>query len=224
MHHVGESVKRRYHAPRRADQARATRGRIVRAARDLFLEQGYPATTIAQVAATASVSPDTVYHVFGSKGQLLARVLDETIGGDDEDVQVLDREQPQLMRVEGDQRRQVAMFAQGMAAQLERVRPMDDILRSAAAVDNDARALREDLQLRQRREGMTTIAGWIAANGPLRDNQSPDRAAVVLWTLTSPEVHQLLCDQAGWSRQEYQDWLRDTLTDSLLGRPNEEGG
>lgn len=217
---MDEQVKRRrYRSPKREEQARQTRRRIVRAARDLFLEQGYPATTVADVAARAGVSADTVFHVFGSKGALLTRVLDEVIGGDDEDVRVLDREDPQRMRAETDQRRQVAMLARGMSDQLERVRPMDDILVSAAAVDADARALRDDLQLRQRREGMTTVAGWIAARGPLRVGVDVDRAAAVIWTLTSPEVHRMLRDVWGWSPEQYAEWLTDTLQNALLPPP-----
>ena len=46
------------------------------------------------------------------------------------------------------------MFASGISGQLERVRPMDDILRSAAPVDPGVAELRADLQLRQRRDAM----------------------------------------------------------------------
>ncbi|MBA2414661.1 MAG: helix-turn-helix transcriptional regulator, partial [Geodermatophilaceae bacterium] len=123
-------------------------------ARELFLERGYPATTIAAVARRAGVSADTIYSVFGSKSTLLKEVLDVVIGGDDAQVALLDRAGPQAVRAEPDQRRQLEMFATGITDQLERVRPMDDILRSAAAVDAAAADLRADLQLRQRRESM----------------------------------------------------------------------
>ena len=36
------------------------------------------------------------------------------------------------------------MFAAGIAVQLERIRPLDDVLRSAAAVDPKVAALRDD--------------------------------------------------------------------------------
>jgi hypothetical protein len=138
------------------------------------------------------------------------------VGGDDEDVALLDRPGPQSMRVEPDQRRQLALFADGVTDQLERLRPLDDILRSAAAVDEAAAALRSDLQLRQRRAAMRAIAGWVAAHGPLRDGTTEDEAAAVLWTLTSPEVHLMLRDTWGWSRDRFARWLRDTLVATLL--------
>ncbi len=185
-------------------------------ARELFLERGYPATTIAAVARRAGVSADTVYSVFGSKSTLLKEVLDVVIGGDDAQVALLDRAGPQAVRAEPDQRRQLEMFATGITDQLERVRPMDDILRSAAAVDAAAADLRADLQLRQRRESMRTVVAWIAARGPLRDGLSQEDAAAVVWTLTSSEVHLMLRDTWGWSRGRYAQWLQNTLTATLL--------
>jgi AcrR family transcriptional regulator len=182
----------------------------------LFLEQGYAATTIAAVARRAGVSADTVYGTIGSKGALLKEVLDVVIGGDDAQSALLDRAGPQAMREEPDQRRQLAMFAAGITGQLERIRPMDDILRSAAAVDPVAADLRADLQLRQRRQAMRVIVAWIADRGPLHDGLSQEDAAAVVWTLTSPEVHYMLRDTWDWPAERYEQWLRETLTASLL--------
>ena len=108
--------QRGYHSPLRESQARETRRRVIDSARDLFLEQGYPATTIAAVARRAGVSADTIYSTFGSKGALLKEVLDVVIGGDDAPSPLLDRADPQAMRAEPDQRRQLAMFAAGITA------------------------------------------------------------------------------------------------------------
>lgn len=63
---------------------------------------------------------------------------------------------------------------------------------------------------------MRAVVAWIAAHGPLSEGLSQDEAAAVVWTLTSPEVHLMLRDTWGWSRQRYEEWLRDTLTASLL--------
>ncbi len=211
-------MPRVYHSPLRDGQARETRRRVLASASELFLEQGYPSTTIAAVARRAGVSADTVYSTFGSKGVLLKEVLDVVIGGDDQQVSVLDRSGPQAMREEPDQRKQVAMFASGMTQQLERVRPVDDILRSAAAVDAVAADLRADLQLRQRRESMRTVVAWVAAHGGLRLGLDDEDAAAIVWTLTSPETHFMLRVTWGWSPEKYEEWLRDTLTLSLLSR------
>lgn len=200
----------------RAERARETRRRLVEAAATHFLDTGYAGTSLASIAATASVSVDTVYKRFGSKIGLLQAVLDFTIGGDDIPVALLERAGPQALREETDQRVQVRMLAAGVNEQLARIRPLDDILRSAAAVDQEAAALRHDIQVRQRRQAMRTIVGWIAARGPLRDGLSVNQAAQVVWTLTSPEVHLLMRDTGGWSQEAYRAWLEEAIADGIL--------
>lgn len=182
-----------------------------------FLEAGYASTSLASIAGTAGVSADAVYKMFGSKIGLLKEVLDVVIGGDHVPVPLLDRAGPRALREETDQRVQVKMLAAGVTGQLERIRPLDDILRSAAAVDQEAAELREDIQVRQRRTAMLTIVGWIAAQGPLRDGLSVNRAAQVVWTLTSPEVHRLMRDIGGWSERSYRAWLEQAIADGILG-------
>lgn len=212
-----EDVKRRtYESPLRRERARRSRAAILQAGHARFRSVGYASTTLAAVAADASVSVDTVYKTFGSKRGLLAAVMDVNVGGDDEPVAVLDREGPQRMRAERDQRVQVAMLAQGMAGELERMRPLDDVLRSAAAVDPEVAEARREQNDRQRHVAMTTLVEWIRARGPLRDGLEVDTAADVVWALTSPEMHHMLLDTRGWDRTRYEHWLRATLELSLL--------
>jgi hypothetical protein len=120
------------------------------------------------------------------------------------------------MRRESDQRRHLAMFAAGIGEQMERVGPVDEVLRGAAAVDPEAAALRREIQLEQRRRAMRTVVGWVAANGPLKEGLSEADAASIVWTLTSPEVHRLLRVDSRWSQARYVAWLRETLVASLL--------
>src|SRR5687767_11182338 len=88
-----KSVKgpRQYTSERRSEQARETRRRILDAARELFLEQGYGATTISAIASRAGVAVQTVYAVFGSKRQLLSDLVDVSIVGDDLPIPMLKR-------------------------------------------------------------------------------------------------------------------------------------
>ena len=212
-----EPVNRRsYSSPLRAERARKTRRRVIETAVALFLARGYAGTTLAAVAAEAGVSVDTVFHLFGTKRGLLQAAVDTVIGGDDADLPLLERPGPQAMRAETDPHRQIALFAHGILGQLERIAPVDDMLRSAAAVDPDVAALREDLQLSQRRQAMRTVAGWIASRSPLRDAMPVDVAAAVLWTLTSSEVHHMLRVDWGWPPEQYERWLRTTLEHTLL--------
>ena len=58
--------------------------------------------------------------------------------------------------------------------------------------------------------------GHLAAHGPLRDDLSVNRAAQVVWTLTSPEVHLLMRDSGGWSEPSYRAWLEQAISDGIL--------
>lgn len=211
--------RRPYRSSVREERVRDTRRRLAEAATQQFLAAGYANTPVVAIAEAAGVSVDTVYKTFGSKVMLLKAVLDAAIGGDADPVPVLERSGPKALREETDQRAQVRMLASGVTEQLERIRPLDDILRSAAAVDQEAAALRTNIQVRQRRAAMRTIVGWIAARGPLRDGLSVNRAAQVVWTLTSPEIHLMFRDTNGWSRHSYRSWLDQTIADGILPGP-----
>ncbi len=53
------------------------RDEIMLAARDLFARQGIDATTMADIAAAAGISPPTVFNYFGSKDGILIAMIDE---------------------------------------------------------------------------------------------------------------------------------------------------
>jgi len=78
--------------PLRQAQIAQTEQRIVAAATDLFLADGYPATTLEAVARRAQVGARTVYLRFGTKAALFKRVVDVAIVGDTEPVDVLGRD------------------------------------------------------------------------------------------------------------------------------------
>ncbi|MGH6647834.1 TetR/AcrR family transcriptional regulator [Aquabacterium sp.] len=61
---------------RRVQPEAERRGPIVAAARQLFTQNGYEATSMASIAATAGVTPNTIYWYFKDKDELLVGVLD----------------------------------------------------------------------------------------------------------------------------------------------------
>ncbi len=206
---------RSYDSKLRKEQARQTRARILDAAQNLFAERGYAATTVEAIAAAAGVATDTVYASFRNKPGVLHSLLDLRVGGDETPVGVIEREGPQAVRREPSQKRQIAGFAQGVAEILERSRPVDDIMRGAAAVDPDIAALRARMQ-EGRYANLRQFAGWLAANGRLRGGLTPDDAAAMVWAVASPEMHGLLRVGRRWSAERYREWLATTLTRTLL--------
>jgi hypothetical protein len=93
------------------------------------------------------------------------------------------------------------------------VRPISEVLRTAKAADPEMAAVRDEIEGHRHRY-MHTIASWLAARGPLLVDV--DRAADIIFTLASPDVGRMLCDDRGWSTGDYADWLDRTLAAALL--------
>ena len=206
---------RPYDSSLRKGQARQTRVRIVDAAERLFAERGYASSTMEAIASEAGVAVDTVYAAFGTKRGVLSGLMDVRVGGDDQRVDLLDRSGPQTVRREPNQRSQVEAFANDITSIIERARPVDDIMRGAAAVDSEVAALRARIQ-EHRFQNMLKFVSWVTVNGPLRGRMSEAAAAAIVWSLTSPEMHRLLRVDRGWTIERYTEWLAETLTLTLL--------
>jgi AcrR family transcriptional regulator len=205
--------KRAYSSPVRQEQAALTRQRILDAAGDLFVSLGYARTTIRQIAEVANVSPDTVYAVFGSKARVLTALIDQRLAPSPGVENVLDRPEATSVRDETDQRRQIQQFARDMAAVSTRVRPVYEILRTASAVEPEMAVIRAEMDA-YRLRNMTQVAQWIAAHGPLRVDV--ERAGEIIWALASPDMSRMLCDDRGWTQDQFASWLEHTLVSVLL--------
>src|SRR4051795_3646158 len=83
--------KRVYNSPLRTEQAHRTRAAVLDAAGRCFLEKGYAATTMKDVATAAGVSVQTVFGQ-GSKASLLLACVDRAVVGDDEEEPFAQRE------------------------------------------------------------------------------------------------------------------------------------
>jgi AcrR family transcriptional regulator len=207
--------KRTYNSTRRQAQARQTRQQIADAARKLFIQRGYAGATIEAIAQEAAVAPETVYAVFGNKWKIMRHVLDIAIGGDDAPIHLLDRPEPQAVFRDTDQHRQLRQFARNIASVIERVAPVFEIMQMAAKNEAEIAELVQHA-LDERWHNLQTMLGHVAANGPLREGLDLARAADTVWTLTSAEVYLLLTANRGWSRDQYADWLGESLIRLLL--------
>jgi AcrR family transcriptional regulator len=201
-------------APRQA-RTRRTRAAVVEAARALFVERGYAATTIEAISERSDTPQATVYRLFSSKLGILKAVLDVAIVGDDEAVAMGDRPQVRALLSDGDPRNQLAGFAALVREVMARVGPVHRILADAARSDADAAALLA-LVARQRHEGQHRIARSLARSGALRPGLKEREAADIVHALASPEVYDLLVSGRGWSGARYEKWLRAILADQLL--------
>jgi AcrR family transcriptional regulator len=199
----------------RQARTRRTRAAVVEAARTLFLERGYAATTIEAVSELSDTPQATVYRLFSSKLGILKAVLDVSVVGDDEAVAMVDRPQVRVLLSDPDPKNQLAGFAGLLREVMARAAPVQRILADAARSDEEAAALLAELA-RQRHEGQRRIARSLARSDALRPGLRERDAADIVHALASPEVYGLLVFDRGWSGERYEKWLRAILVDQLL--------
>ncbi len=209
-----EAVKRRYDNSRRQAQARATRLKVIEAAKRLFIEHGYPATTIDAIAEAAEVPLPSVYRLFGSKRALLSAVLDTSFGGDDQPVAFGDRPAVRAARDEPDPARMVTAFARIARELMDRSSAIQHVLATAAQVDPEMAELLAEIR-RQRHTGQSRIVAALDAKGALDPRVDKTEAADIAYALLSPEVHRILTVERGWPADRYERWITRSLSTLL---------
>lgn len=203
---------------RREQAAHQTRARIADAARRLFLDRGYVATTVDAIASEAGVAPATVYQAFGTKHAVLARALDATIAGDAEPIPLLDREWVAAARRHRDARRRLAAVVRGAARVAAQTAPLKEVMRDAAATEPVVRDLIRDDHIRRRATQRALVQSAIGHEG-LRQGMNLDRAADAFFLLVNSSTYQLTTDALGWSEGDWQQWLVDVLTREVFADP-----
>ncbi len=155
-----------------------TREAMLAAAKDLFLRKEWVATTIADIAAAARVSKETVYAVFGTKKALLQELIARAVHGAEPETPLVQQDKTLGIAQDTDQARQIALFAAAIAGVLARVAPLVDVVRAAAETDQALAALYQELQ-RGRLDNLEWFAKALRRNGALRDDMEPGAAGRV---------------------------------------------
>ena len=206
--------KRPYRSERRHEQALETRRRVLEAAHEAFVEQGYVGATIAAIAANAGVSAETVYATFGNKRTLLSEVVQRAARGDDS-TPILEQPGARAVAAEPDAREKLRLFSPDIRRRVARVAPLIGVLSAAAAEDSELDRLRQEMHAR-RRANLRLLAGLLEETGAL--GTDVDTAAETIWALASPELYALLSGPGGWTPERYETWLAESLA-MLLLRP-----
>ncbi len=208
-----EKPVRRYDSSRRQEQARANRAAILESAHRRFLEQGYAATTVGEVAGDAGVSVETIYKAFANKAGLLKAVFDVSVAGDDDPVPMAERDVIGQIIAEPDAATKLRLYADHMVESMPRAAPVQLLARDAAAVDADAAAVWAQTRA-ELLKGMTLFAQDLERTGALA--VPVDDARDVLWTYVSPELYELLVLARGWTVERYGTFLADGLVHALV--------
>ena len=212
--------RRHYDNSRRREHADRTRLRILDAARALLLERGYAATTMADIAAAADVAVQTVYNaVGGGKADVTKRVWDLTIAGVLDPVPLEARPAIQALFDEPLPARKLTRYAILCRELYERLGPLARVLRAgAAAGDADLQTFVDTVE-RERLRGTASIATHLAAVGALRRELTVERAGHRLFAINAAETGDALVLRCGWSLDEYQAWMTETMIAALLQPP-----
>ena len=190
----------------RQRQAEETRLQIAQAARSLFAERGYAATTIAAIAEEADIPAPTIYSAFGSKAKILEKITRIWMT----DAQTVSIAEASL--AEPDPAQQLRMFAELNRRQLEVGSDVVAIYQEAARSDPQMAAVLNGVLAS--REG--EIRKLIRAIKPhLKAGLSIDAALDACLALSVPEIYRTLMER-DWTPRRYQTWLGDLLVDQLL--------
>lgn len=191
--------------------AAATRGEILRTARRLFAEHGYAGTSIQQIATEAGVAIQTIYSSVGSKAALvlaLNDLIDEEAGVVELSAEVAQQSNPARL---------IAKAVQLTRRLNERCGDIVRALMSAAPAEPDVAAAYAD-GMRRHQAGAAGLGQRLAALGALAADTSAEQAAAAFALMTSPTSWAQLSDEAGWSFDDAEQWLTDSLTKLLLAK------
>ena len=209
--------KRPYQSRLRAQRAEQTRARILDAARDLFLANGYVRPTTAAIATHAGVSEAMLFAAFGTKAGVVEALIGRAVSGDQAPTALRDRPSWAGLAAEHDARAAVSRFAEMSAAIQQRTWRLIELTRAASDADEAMARLLAQGAANRRADCRDFVEHAIAA--ALRPDLTPAEAADVLWLYSSADVYRLLVGTAAWTHERYAAWLADTLARALLEDP-----
>ncbi|MEU8163612.1 TetR/AcrR family transcriptional regulator [Micromonospora parva] len=206
-----EKVKR---PDKRAERSQRTREKVIEAARELFVAQGYGATSLQEVADRAGVAVQTVYFVFRNKRTLFKDVVDTSIAGDTAPVATMDREWFRAACADPTAAGQLRGHVHGASEILGRVAPIMPLIAAAAATDPEIAAQWPD-DADPRYTVQYAAAEALVGKPDARPGLTVEMAADLLYGVLSPELYLIFVRDRGWSPEAWEEWARATLTSQL---------
>lgn len=195
-----------------------TRRRILAAAIEVFTESGYAAATVAKIAERADVSVQSIYSSWGNKRGLLRGMMESQVLGDLPGSLTPDDLPLALLatfELEGASPRDlVAHLTHQFRLLAERAASGWQTYAQAAAIDPEA--ARDWIGLMEiRRINFRQMIGKIPPE-QLRPGLTPEAAADTAWVIASPQSHELMVGNAGFTYDEFEDWVRVTVLAAIL--------
>lgn len=208
---MSKQKKRPYVSDTRELSAQATRARILDAAKWLFTRHGIDKVTVAQIAERAEVATPTVYAAFKSKEGMLRALMEAArFGGQ------FERARRHLQGVT-DSVEMVALTATVARSVYEGENRDPDLFRGASSFSPSLRKLEQQFE-RMRFDMQQARIELLFEQGKAKKGLTHDEARRIMWMYTSRDVFRMLVQEAGWSIDRYEEWLRETLLTALVER------
>ena len=205
--------RRTYDSSRRQAAAAERQRRVLEAATELFLTQGYGATSIDQIAQAADVSSQSVYATFESKAGILERCANLARTGDPEGTS---RNLPEAtaLLTETDMKVRCQAVARLMRHLYEGSAALIAIVERASAVDPGLADL-HDRYRKQRRQSVEALSANVPAS-VYRKGLSRKDAYDSQTFLVAAHTYTELVEGMGWSPAKYEAWLADALYQTIF--------
>jgi AcrR family transcriptional regulator len=194
-----------------AQRVARTEAELIDAAQDLFLEQGYVATTLAQVAQRAGLAPRTVYVRFGTKAALFRRVVDRALVGDAEPVDVAHRPRAMEAMTADTLEARIDAFADVCIGVADRAGRLFEVAAQAEAIEPEV-AQAAAAGRRATAELCAEFWRHAAADHLISDEHDAEALAVVTDLLVCADTVVHLLRTHGWSATAHRRLVVDTLT------------
>ncbi|TIR42971.1 MAG: TetR/AcrR family transcriptional regulator [Mesorhizobium sp.] len=204
-------TRRRYDARLRSERAFGTRQRILDVAKELFTARGVEKVTINDISSAAGVSAPTVYALFQSKTGILRAVVERSffgpryaeIAGQAENA----RDPEEILRITASISRVI----------LDAEREEIGLMRGVSALSPELKAIETELET-VRFKLQEARAKLLVASVAVARQLGLARVRDILWMYTGRDVYRMLVLERGWSSDEYESWLAETLIKTLMGR------
>ena len=207
MQRMGVNVKRA-----RGTRTRETRRKIVTAAAELFIADGYHVTRLEQIAAKAGVAVQTIYFHFGNKRTVLKEAVDVAAVGDDEPTALLERPWLEEAKAASEPRRVIELWMANGRSILTRVGPIMRVVRDAAVVDPEM-AEQWATNETQTAAAFRVLAEQLDAMKALR--VPVEEATDILCAISGLSMYLVLTDR-GWTAAQWERFAVDTVAHALL--------
>jgi len=206
-------AQRRYDASGRRERARRVQTHVLKVAEELFLRDGYAATTVATVATAGGVSVETIYKTFGGKPGLIRAIQQAGLAGAgprpapdrSDEMSSGDLKPHEILR----------NWATLTMEVMPRVAPIVLLVRSAGASDPDMATLLDEIN-DERLRRMRHNAQRLADRGALRDGVSTEQAGDVMFAYTAAELYDVLVTGRRWTLEMFADFIFRGLCAELL--------